>query len=163
MSKEYDTKDYEYDEELEVRAPDPVIKERLLDPNYYTNYTNTNYTKHNYVNTDYVNDDLDIILKLSLEEFELAEEKRINEQIISERSEVSKKYNNIKQKLLKVQGYDTINKELYGTIISIIELYEAGFVNTYNLDETSYDNVFKLLKTIRLTKEEMDLLNVLII
>ena len=140
-----------------------MIKERLVDPNYYTNYTNTNYTKHNYVNTDFVNDDLDIILKLSLEEFELAEEKRINEQIISERSEVSKKYNNIKQKLLKVQGYDTINKELYGTIISIIELYEAGFVDTYNLDETSYDNVFKLLKTIRLTKEEMDLLNALII
>lgn len=155
MSKEYDTKDFEEDE-LEIRAPDPVIKERLIDPDNNANYN----LEHDFVSTP--DADIAVILKQSLLEFELAEEKRIKDLIVAERNTTTKKYNEIKHKLQKVQGHDTTNKELYNTIISIIELYEADVIDRYALDRISYNNVFKLLQSIRLTKEEFFLLEELI-
>jgi hypothetical protein len=159
MSNNINDLDFEEDE-LEVRAPDPVIKERLIDPYYNANY-NTNYN----TNSDFVQTsdaDIAIILKQSLLEFELAEEQRIKDLIVAERNTMTKKYNEIKQKLQKVQGHDTTNKELYNTIISIIELYEADVIDRYALDRISCNNVFKLLQSIRLTKEELCLLEELI-
>jgi len=146
--------DYEPDFDDEIRSPDPVIKERLIEPIY----NNDNY---NFVSTS--DADLDQILKQSLAEFELNETQKVQEMIALERSTIAKKYNDIKQKLQKVQSFDATNKDTYSTVISIIELYEADFVDTYTLDETSYNNVFKLLKTVRLTKEELDLLAALIV
>ena len=146
----------------EVRQPDPVIKERLCEPNYNANY----YTEHdnreekNFVSA--TDDDINKILKQSLEEFELAEEQRIKELILKERNDRVKKYNHIKQKLQKVQGFDRTNKEIYNIIISIFELYESNLIDSYALDQNDYVNVFKLLETIRLTKEEMDLIQELI-
>jgi hypothetical protein len=155
MSNNINDFDFEEDE-LEVRAPDPVIKERLIDP-----YNNANSNlEHDFVSTSEA--DIAVILKQSLLEFELAEEQRIKELILAERNTMTKKYNEIKQKLQKVQGYDTTNKELYNTIISIIELYEADVIDRYALDRISYNNVFKLLQSIRLTKEELCLLEELI-
>ena len=147
--------DFEEDD-LEVRAPDPVIKERLIDPDNNAYYN----LEHDFVSTP--DADIAIILKQSLLEFELAEEQRIKELILAERNKMTKKYNEIKQKLQKVQGHDTTNKELYNTIISIIELYEADVIDRYALDKISYNNVFKLLQSIRLTKEELSLLEELI-
>ena len=142
----------DYQDDNEIRAPDPVITETLIG---YTSYTNN-------INLDDNDNDFDRIMKQSIEEFELAEEQKVQEMIAIERSTIAKKYNDIKQRLQKVQSYDTINKDIYSTIISIIELYEANFIDTYVLDETSYNNIFALLKTIRLTKEELDLLHALI-
>lgn len=155
MSYLNDVPEPDFDDE--IRAPDPVIKERLIDPIYNTDY-NTDY---NFVSTS--DADIDQILKQSLIEFELSETQKVQEMIAIERSTISKKYNEIKQKLQKVQSFDATNKDTYNTIISIIELYEGDFVDTYTLDETSYNIVFKLLKTIRLTKEEFDLLAALIV
>jgi hypothetical protein len=170
MSKEFDTKDFDtkdfdtkdFDEELEVRAPDPVIKERLCEPNYYANY-NTEYDLAQ--NTDFVQTtdaEIAIILKQSLLDFELAEEQKIKDLIALKRAEQLQKYSNIKKRLQKVQGFDVKNKETYNIIISIFDLYETDFIDTYALDESSYTNVFKLLSTIRLTKEELELLHELI-
>jgi uncharacterized Fe-S cluster-containing protein len=152
--------DYENDN---VRPPDPVIKERLVDygDNDNDDFANYNYN-YNYLETNN-NDDIDRILKESLEEFELAEEQKIQEMLAIERSEKAKKYTSIKERLQKIQSYDISNKDTYGTIISIIELYEADFIESYFLDETSYNNIFKLLRTIRLTKEDLDLLGSLIV
>ena len=149
MSHLNDNNDYEADFDDEIRSPDPVIKERLIEPIY----NNDNY---NFVSTS--DADIDQILKQSLAEFELNETQKVQEMIALERSTIAKKYTDIKQKLQKVQSFDATNKDTYSTVISIIELYEADFVDTYALDETSYNNVFKLLKTVRLTKEELDFL-----
>ena len=61
-----------------------------------------------------------------------------------------------------MQGFDVKNKEIYNTIITIFELYETDFIDTYALDADSYNNVFRLLSTIRLTKEDLELLHELI-
>ena len=146
------------DNDLNIRSPDPVIRERLVDYGNNDDFANYNY---NYLETN--NNDIDRILKESLEEFELAEEQKIQEMLAIARSEKAKKYTIIKEKLQKIQGHDLSNKDTYGTIISIIELYEADFIESYFLDEISFNNVFKLLRTIRLTKEDLDLLGSLII
>ena len=143
--------DINFNDDHDIRGPDPVITETLIDDTNYLNNDNNNN-----------DNDFDRIMKLSIEEFELNEEKKIQEMIVNNRYENVKKYNDIKQRLQKVKSYDTINKDIYSTIISIIELYEANFIDTYVLDETSYNNIFALLKTIRLTKEELDLLHALI-
>lgn len=148
--------DYEDDNNI-VRPPDPVIRERLVDYGDNDAFANYNYS---YQKTD---DDIDRILKESLEEFELAEDQKIQEMLAIQRSEKAKKYTSIKEKLQKVQSYDILNKDTYSTIISIIELYEADFIESYFLDETSYNNIFKLLRTIRLTKEDLDLLGSLFV
>ena len=68
-------------------------------------------------------------------------------------------YNNLQ----KIQGHDITNKDIYETVISIIEMYEMEYLNKYMLDETCYNNIFKIIKTIRLTKEEFSLLETLIV
>jgi hypothetical protein len=166
MSKEYDTKEYdtkeydtkEYNEEPKVRAPDPVIKERLCEPNYNTEYDLAQ-------NADFVQStdaEIAVILKQSLLDFELAEEQKIKDLIALKRAEQLQKYSNIKKRLQKVQGFDVKNKETYDIIMTIFELYETDTIDTYALDEISYTHVFKLLSTIRLTKEELELLHELI-
>ena len=96
MSNNINDFDFEEDE-LEVRAPDPVIKERLIDPYYNANSN----LEHDFVSTSEA--DIAVILKQSLLEFELAEEQRIKELIVAERNTMTKKYNEIKQQLQKVQ------------------------------------------------------------
>jgi hypothetical protein len=145
-----------------VRDPDPVIKERLVDYGDINDFSNYNY---NYQKPDIdkdIDEDIDRILKQSLLDFELAEEQKIKDLIALERAERLQKYSNIKKRLQKVQGFDVKNKEIYNTIITIFELYETDFIDTYALDADSYNNVFRLLSTIRLTKEDLELLHELI-
>jgi hypothetical protein len=157
------------DNDLNIRPPDPVIRERLV--GYNNNNDDDNFANYNYSYLESNSNDLDVdvdvdinqILKQSLEEFETAEEQKIQEMLAIQRNKIAEKYTSIKQKLQKVQSYDTTNKSIYDTIIAIIELYELEYLETYTLDETSYNNIFKFLKTIRLTSEELDLLKSLII
>ena len=142
----------------EVRAPDPVIKERLREPDYNTEYDYQEAA--NFVSA--TDDDINKILKQSLEEFEFAEEQKIKELIAAARSSRVEKYNVIKQKLQKVQGFDITNKGIYSIIIPIFELYESNLIDSYALNQNDYTNVFKLLQTIRLTKEEQELIHDLI-
>jgi hypothetical protein len=163
-SKNIDLKNTDFDSDFyeEVRTPDPVIKEQLCEPNYNANYnTEHDYQQDsNFVST--TDDDINKILKQSLEEFEFAEDQRIKELIAAERLSRVEKYNLIKQKLQKVQGFDTTNKEIYSIIIPIFELYESNLIDSYALEQNDYINVFKLLQTIRLTKEEQELIHDLI-
>jgi hypothetical protein len=166
MSKNIDTKNIDLNLEdfdfEEIRNPDPVIKEQLCEPNYNKNY-NTEHDDHEVSNfVSATDDDINKILKQSLEEFEFAEEQQIKELIAAERSSRVEKYNVIKQKLQKVQGFDTANKGIYNIIITIFELYESNLIDTYALEQNDYANVFKLLQTIRLTKEEQGLIHDLI-
>jgi len=157
--------------EIAIRAPDPVIRERLIDgPDYtndeFTNY-NYNYNYNNYYVNNLAQEDLDAefqkILQESKEEFDFLQEQKVKELIVVEKNKMIEKYRNIKQKLQKIQNYDTVNADTYSTIITIIEMYEMQYIETFSLDEISYNNIFKLIKTIRLTKEEYELLEMLII
>jgi|LakMenE01Jun11ns_1017448.scaffolds.fasta_scaffold9880100_2 hypothetical protein len=143
-----------------VRPPDPTITEQLIEPDEFSyNYYDNNYND-NFIN-EY--DNIDEILKQSLIDFEEEEEQKMNKLLMAKKQELIEKYVIIKKKLQKIQGHDLTNKDTYETVISIIEMYEMEYLNKYMLDETSYNNIFKIIKTIRLTKEEFSLLETLII
>ena len=135
----------------DIRPPDPVIRERLVD------YGDDDFTDYNYSYLE-PEPDLDQIMQKSLAEFEISEMQKVQEMLAIERSNITEKYINIKNKFKKVQMYDATNKDAYEIIITIIEMYELNYIDNYMLDETSYNNIFKLIKTIRLTKEEVILL-----
>jgi hypothetical protein len=147
------------DDENDVRLPDPTITEQLLEPDEFSyNYYNDNYS-NNFIN-EY--DKIDEILKQSLIDFEENEDQKMNKLLMDKKQELIEKYVIIKKKLQKIQGHDLTNKDIYETVISIIEMYEMEYLNKYMLDETIYNNIFKIIKTIRLTKEEFSLLETLI-
>jgi hypothetical protein len=148
------------DDDDNVRPPDPTIREQLIEPDEFSyNYYDNNYS-NNFIN-EY--DNIDEILKQSLIDFEQNEDQKMNKLLMDKKQELIEKYVIIKKKLQKIQGHDLTNKDIYETVISIIEMYEMEYLNKYMLDETSYNNIFKIIKTIRLTKEEFSLLETLII
>lgn len=144
-----------------IRPPDSVKKERLIGSD--NEFDDIQNTQTNYDFNSLSDIDFNQILKQSLEDFELEEDQKIRDMIAKERKEQTERYVSIRNKLQKIQNYDVANKEMYNTIISIIEMFEMEYLDTYALDETSYKNIFKLLKSIRLTKEEIVLLESLIV
>ena len=150
----------ENNDENDVRPPDPTITEQLIEPDEFSyNYYDDNYS-NNFINGY---DNIDEILKQSLIDFEQNEDQKMNKLLMAKKQEIIEKYIIIKKKLQKIQGHDITNKDIYETVISIIEMYEMEYLNKYTIDETSYNNIFKIIKTIRLTKEEFSLLETLIV
>jgi hypothetical protein len=184
-----------------IRPPDKVITERLVDINiqYNKKYNKKHNKKNNkednkednnednkdkyineYINeyiNDYTNDyikdykeeddeQLKLILELSKNEYissqEIEEQKEIDTIIQHSNVELDK-YNSIKNKLNKILCFDKQNKEIYELILSIIQLYETGYITTYQSTRKEYNKMFALLKTIRLTNEEENSLKSLII
>ena len=141
-----------------IRPPDPVINEQLLDYNYNYNYelinqtinqniiNTTNYDELNYDETNYdesiFNNELNKALELSKNEFKEVEDGRKNE------------FKSIKLKLNKILLFDRPNIFNYELILSIIELYEQNYINEYKSSNKEFNDIFNILKTIRLTKEE---------
>ena len=136
-----------------IRPPDPIINEQLLDNDYnyelinqnITNTTNTTNT------TNYNTDELNKALELSKREFKDEEDNRKNE------------FKSIKLKLNKILLFDRPNIFNYELILSIIELYEQCYINEYNSLNKEFNDIFNVLKTIRLTKEELSSIKKIIV
>jgi hypothetical protein len=169
MDDNYDM-DYsciEEDENDTIRPPDPVKKECLIDNNDEYNYEYIPYRQPlNIINNDENTSDpeeiyqkeLDKIIELSKKEFEeiggILTQKQNKEQI-NIISSINKKIN----KLLKI---DKDNQYYYEMILTILEMYTNNYIEVYNANELEIDGLFKILKQIRLTKEEFELLEKII-
>ena len=148
-----DINNYINDIDDNIRPPDPIINEQLLDNDYNyelinQNITNTNTT--NYIEASY-NDELSKALELSKREFKDEEDNRKNE------------FKSIKLKLNKILLFDRPNIFNYELILSIIELYEQCYINEYNSLNKEFNDIFNVLKTIRLTKEELSSIKKIIV
>jgi hypothetical protein len=140
-----------------IRPPDPIINEQLLDnDNDYdyelinqniTNITNTT----NYEPSSSYNDELNKALELSKREFKDEEDNRKNE------------FKSIKLKLNKILLFDRPNIFNYELILSIIELYEQCYINEYKSLNKEFNDIFNVLKTIRLTKAELSSIKKIIV
>jgi hypothetical protein len=154
--------DDEYDN---IRPPDAPIREILVPTNAnYTNYTNyTNINQNINQNNDTAFEEL---LLRSLKESELLfaeEEQKHFDIIMNQHKERKLKGESIVKKIDKIKAFDMKNKEVYETICSIIELWEMEYIVQFETDQDSYDSIRKIIKTIRLTKEEQQFLDELII
>ena len=125
----------------DIRPPDSVITERLID------YNNTF--------TD-LNSELNTVIEMSKNEYNLLQEQ---EQQLRQR-----KFHNIKIQINKIILFDKPNLRYYELILTIIEMFELCLINQYNItNENEYINIFKLLKSIRLPNNEIEEIKKLII
>jgi Rps23 Pro-64 3,4-dihydroxylase Tpa1-like proline 4-hydroxylase len=166
-----DNENYEH-----IRAPDPVVRERLIENNYYNyNYTyNHKYTPTKY-DTDFENDArasassdmntddmiLEAILKQSKEEYE--NEQQQKDLLRLERFKLKEFYSGIKNKINRIKCYDTSNQEIFEKILNIIEKYEKAEINYFNVGQDIFDKMFIILTSLRMTPSEMEFFRKLII
>jgi len=161
---DYDLNDLDYDfidQDVTIRPPDPVKREILIE-----SYNNNNNYYDNYI-PDEFDQELDKIIQISQNEADKRKEDDEKREA-DKRKEDDKRFkivailNNIKEKLIKIKGHDTSNSIIYDTIISNINLYEMN-VSILALDHNKYIETNNLIKSIRFSKEELDLLQELII
>jgi hypothetical protein len=141
-----------------IREPDPVKKEQLIDNNNIYDYINPIIQNYD--------DELDKALELSKKKFELIQdeqEKHVFELIKKEEEDRKNEFKTIKLKLNKILLFDRSNCGKYELILSLIHLYEENYIKEYKSIESEYNTLFKLLKSIRLTNQELESLRKLII
>lgn len=142
-----------------IRTPDPVKTDRLID-GYIDNFTNI-------ITDNNSNYELDTILELSKNEFNNAQEKEEQKAIDlicnQTKEERQNKFNNVKIQLQKILLFDKSNLYYYELILSTIEMFENGFIEKYKINEVEHTNIFKLMKTIRVPRDELDNLKKLIV
>jgi len=142
------------DENDDIREPDLVKTETLFEPNLY------DYSMYN------EEEMLEIIMKQSIYEFEnlkAIDEEKVLVYLATEKTKRREKYVTVKHKINKILKLDRENTEIYETILNIITLYEEEDITVYKIGQEELDKIFNVLNTIRLTKEEIEAINVLII
>jgi hypothetical protein len=135
-----------------TRAPDKVIKERLLDDD------RSEFEKQT-----------DEALYLSLQE--LKEQEEINsiyeDDIINTYTNETRNRKELFRELLfdlnKLTKFDKDIKEIYEIIEPIIDTYCGQFINFCELDEETYDNIFKIVGTVRTNKKNIEALKTILI
>lgn len=135
-----------------VRPPDDVISEQLLEDN------RSDFEKQ-----------MDEAMYLSLQE--LKQQSDINrdyeEQLLKDYDVESKRRTDIFKEFLfnlnKISKFDKEVREIYDIIDPIIDSYCGQFIETCELDEKTYDNIFNTLKKIRNNQQTLDILKTIIL
>ena len=146
-----------------VRPPDKPIREILNGSNGNSNYSNNFENSYQSI----FDKELEQCLRESELSFQLLEKKQKEEEderiridlIVKERKLVCE---SIRRKLEKVKGHDIANKVTYETILSIIEMWELCQLEYFETEKESYETIFNIVKSIRMTKDEHKYLNDLI-
>jgi hypothetical protein len=134
----------------EIRPPDDIIRERLIDYNY--SYNN---------DYDYDNIELEMAINESIKEQQEYEKKRL-EMLEKTRLRVQT-FKDVLFKIKKISMIDNKILKLYNIIEPIINSYCECKLDIYECDKDTYDTIFGTLKTIRLTESEYILFNNLFI
>ena len=138
-------------EDEEIRAPDEVKREQLMNDN------RCEFQKQ-----------MDEALYLSLQEIKLQQEisSKYEEEIIknyhNEINERREKFGGLLLDINKLIRFDKDIKEIYEIIEPIIESYCNQYIEYVELDEDTYDRIFKVIGTIRTNKKNLDLLKEII-
>jgi len=147
----------------EIRPPDPVKRETLIEQfDNFNNMYNNNFDNNIFEDIDDNYNQYDIefhrVLQLSRDEYEI-----VAQQTENERRQRVGILLNIKQRLLRVKGFDMDNNKIYEMIISIIEMYEKEKMNTFGVDKENYTAIFNVTKLVRFEKDEIELLKEIIV
>ena len=147
------------DNENNIRPPDSIIRERLIQTPFYNTSEHYNNSK------DFA---LKKAIKESQKDFQMKEEEETFNAICNNlREEELKnrktKFTCVKTQLKKLTLFDKVNVCYYELILSVIEMYEQGLIQEYKVDKTEYHNIFSTLKTIRLPSLEVNELTKLIV
>ena len=148
---DYEEFDEDFDEE--IRIPDNTIREILVN-----DYNSIIYDDYEYDNK-IINNSRDYELQLAINEsIKEQEEYRIKQLEIIEKTRL--RIDSFKDVLFKIKKISMIDAKIlkfYNKIEPIIESYCACNIDTYECDKVLYDEIFSTLKTIRITKLELEL------
>ena len=140
------------DNEDNIRPPDAVVSEQLLEDN------RSDFEKQ-----------LDEAMYLSMQEMtqQHVHNKQFEEQIIQDYTKETNRRKEIFKEFLfhlhKTSKFDKEVGEIYNIIEPIIESYCGQFIETCELDEETYDKIFKILKKIRNNQQSLDTLKTIIL
>lgn len=148
-------------DEDNIRSPDHVKIEQLINNDFHN--ININPIWNN--NKDY---DINTALDISKKEFDSIQQQEENKtiELICKQNKEQKlhKFDNIKTQLNKIILFDRNDLQYYELVLSIIELFELGFINEYKItNKEQHTNIFRILKSIRLPPNEIDNLKKIII
>lgn len=135
-----------------IRPPDAVISEQLIEDN------RSEFEKQ-----------MDEAMYLSMQD--MKERRDINreyeEQLLKEYAAEKNRRNELFKdflfNLIKISRFDKEIREIYEIIEPIIESYCGQYIETFALDETSYDIIFNTLKKIRNNQQALDILKTIIL
>jgi hypothetical protein len=164
-----------------VREADPVKQEQLLGNafygafeqkplvhqyyNHYQNFNDQNFNDQNF-NDQNFDDQVKKAIEISKHDFDTFqyEEEEKNIKIIEKEKEKERidQFKSIRQKLNRILAIDKANTRTYEHILTVITLYESGYVTKYNTSEEEVTTFFKLFNSIRLTNEELSSLKQII-
>jgi hypothetical protein len=139
-------------EEHDIRPPDNVITEQLLED------TRDEFEK-----------EIDEAIYLSIKDCQIQEKtnKEYEENVINEYLRETKNRKEKFSKLLvdmnRIGRVDKSIKEIYEIVEPIIDAYCNQYIEYYELDNITYEKIFKTILTIRINKEMIDLLKTIII
>jgi hypothetical protein len=144
--------DYDNYDDEEIRPPDEVISERLVED------TRCDFQKQ-----------MDEALRLSM--LEVINQEKINQQYedeivnnyLKETIERREKFEKLLMDINKLIRFDAKMKEVYEIIEPIIYTYCEQHIEIWETDEETYEKIFKNLLTIRTDKSAVELLKTIII
>lgn len=145
-------KEYNYYSNDNIRSPDVVKKEQLLQDN------RSEYEKQ-----------MDEAMYLSIEEFKKQEEdyQKYEDEVISEHRKIINERMELFRVFLfdlsKLFRFDKDIKEIYEIIEPIIDCYCGQYMNQCELDPITYNRIFKVIGNIRTDKNAIELLKKIII
>jgi hypothetical protein len=135
-----------------IRPPDEVRREQLIEDN------RTDFDK-----------EIEKAIYLSIQDAREQEktyqdfEKEIINNYFTIQNERKDKFREFLIDLNKLIKYDKDIKEIYEIIYPIIESYCDQFIEYVELDDITYDKIFKVIGTIRTNKKNIELLKIIII
>ena len=147
-----------FDEEIrppfdeEIRPPDDIKREKLIQD------TRSVFDR-----------EMEEAIYLSMQEVREEEiknhkfEEEIVNNYIKEQNERRELFRDLLINMNKLSRFDKDIKELYDFLDPIIEAYCNHYITRYELDKETYDKVFNVLKTIRVNKNTLDILQTIIV
>jgi hypothetical protein len=145
------------DFEDNIRAPDKIKREILIEDSVPINENDI---------------ELNEALYLSLQEKSIQDnnnklnnlyEEKVKNEYITEVNKRKDVFYNLLFELNKLIKYDKEIKEIYEIIDPVIDAYCNQYIEYYEIDEITYEKIFKVIGTIRTTKNIIDSLkNILI-
>jgi len=154
-----------------VREADPVKQEQLLGNAFYGAFeqkplVHQYYNHYQNFNDQNFDDQVKKAIEISKHDFDTFqyEEEEKNIKIIEKEKEKERidQFKSIRQKLNRILAIDKANTRTYEHILTVITLYESGYVTKYNTSEEEVTTFFKLFNSIRLTNEELSSLKQII-
>jgi len=128
----------------EIRAPDQVIRERLLPSTSY----HPPITEEDQLAQIMAQSEQDYELQMAIEASEIEAVHNFA------REERAKRFETLKQKFTRLQALDKDNTNHYGRILTYISTHESSGIDRVQVDDTFYKKFRIILDNMRLTQEE---------